>query len=271
MNRYKRLIASFLSIILFFGLSSNLFAANDSTTNPSTSHVEASPTPASASVVAPTRSLRNNSYYLESVRLTGMAETSYDEGDYDAATDYAKQALVQADLSDAYVAAQLKAKQVEDAIAAAKAKIEWAEQQQAASRFPEAYTQAKAAYEKALEQQKAGQLDDALASAQSVLTILAVVTEAGSDIKAALKLPQQYTVRPWAISKDCYWNIAGRSWVYNDPLQWRTLYEANKDKMPDPNNPDLIHPGMIIDIPSLNGETRSGMWQEGETYDTFTR
>jgi hypothetical protein len=31
--------------------------------------------------------------------------------------------------------------------------------------------------------------------------------------------------------------------------------------MPDPANPDLIEPGMVIDIPSIRGETREGMWR----------
>jgi nucleoid-associated protein YgaU len=42
---------------------------------------------------------------------------------------------------------------------------------------------------------------------------------------------------------------------------WKVLYNANKSKMPDPNNPDLIEPGMVIDIPSVKGETREGMWR----------
>ncbi|MCL2473220.1 MAG: LysM peptidoglycan-binding domain-containing protein, partial [Treponema sp.] len=79
-------------------------------------------------------------------------------------------------------------------------------------------------------------------------------------------LPAQYTVRPWAASKDCLWNIAGRSWVYNDPRQWKRLYDANKAKMPEPNNPDLIHPGMVLDIPSIKGETRQGMWDASQAY-----
>jgi nucleoid-associated protein YgaU len=79
-------------------------------------------------------------------------------------------------------------------------------------------------------------------------------------------LPGQYTVRPWAVSKDCFWNIAGRSWVYGDPYKWRLLYNANKAKLPDPNNPNLIEPGIVLDIPSLQGETREGPWDANKTY-----
>jgi nucleoid-associated protein YgaU len=73
-------------------------------------------------------------------------------------------------------------------------------------------------------------------------------------------------VRPWVIYGDSLWNIAGRAWAFNDPWQWRRLYEANRDRMPQPGNPDLIHPGMILDIPSIRGEVRQGMWQPGVVY-----
>ncbi|MCL2480180.1 MAG: LysM peptidoglycan-binding domain-containing protein [Spirochaetaceae bacterium] len=79
-------------------------------------------------------------------------------------------------------------------------------------------------------------------------------------------LPAQYTVRPWSVSGDSLHNIAGRSWVYNDPCKWRVLFEANKNKMPEPDNPGLIEPGMILDIPIIRGEDRQGMWQENRNY-----
>ena len=56
--------------------------------------------------------------------------------------------------------------------------------------------------------------------------------------------------------------------MYNDPWQWRRLYDANKSKIPDSNNPDIIEPGMVIDIPSIMGETRQGMWDASKTYPT---
>jgi hypothetical protein len=48
-------------------------------------------------------SLRNNQYYLESVRLTRLAQQSYETGDYDASTQYAEDALRYAQLSDEWV------------------------------------------------------------------------------------------------------------------------------------------------------------------------
>jgi len=80
-------------------------------------------------------------------------------------------------------------------------------------------------------------------------------------------LPAAYTVRPWAVSKDCFWNIAGFPWVYGNPHKWRVLYNANKSKLPDPNNPNILEPGTVLDIPSIKGEARQGAWESGKTYE----
>jgi hypothetical protein len=82
-------------------------------------------------------------------------------------------------------------------------------------------------------------------------------------------LPAQYTVRTWKEERDCLWNIAGKPWVYNNPRQWRILYDANKDKLPDPTNPNWLEPGIVLDIPSIKGESRRGMWSEAKQYETF--
>ena len=79
-------------------------------------------------------------------------------------------------------------------------------------------------------------------------------------------LPARYTVRSWDKYGDCFWNIAGRPWVYGDPRRWPLLYQANKNKIPNPKNPDLIEEGMVMDIPSVNGEKRSGLWSPDAVY-----
>jgi nucleoid-associated protein YgaU len=81
--------------------------------------------------------------------------------------------------------------------------------------------------------------------------------------------PATYTVRPWAVSKDCFWNIAGFPWVYGDPHQWKLIYNANKSKLPDPNNPDSLEPGTVLGIPSIKGEVRQGAWESGKTYEAL--
>ena len=60
--------------------------------------------------------------------------------------------------------------------------------------------------------------------------------------------------------RDCFWRIAEYEFAYGDPSQWRLLYEPNRDKIPEPGNPDWIEPGTTIEIPSINGEVRAGTW-----------
>ena len=76
--------------------------------------------------------------------------------------------------------------------------------------------------------------------------------------------PRYYVVRLIPERRDCFWRIAEYDFVYGDPWKWPKLYEANKDKLPEPDNPSLIEPGIKLRIPSLSGERRSGTWQPPE-------
>jgi hypothetical protein len=99
-------------------------------------------------------------------------------------------------------------------------------------------------------------------------TTTTTTVQAGSNERIGNNvLPASYTIRPWSVSRDCFWNIAGRSWVYGDSHQWHTLYNANKAKLSDPNNPDKLDPGIVLDIPSLKGETRQGAWDPAKAYE----
>ncbi|MDR2536444.1 MAG: hypothetical protein LBD29_10490 [Treponema sp.] len=69
----------------------------------------------------------------------------------------------------------------------------------------------------------------------------------------------QYKVHSWNTSMDCFWNIAGRPWVYGDSSKWVVLYYANISKLPDPQNPNLLPPDMLLDIPPIAGEPRDGI------------
>jgi nucleoid-associated protein YgaU len=221
------------------------------------------------------RTILNNEYYLRSVRLTQLAKDTYEEGDYDASADYAEQAAEYARLSDEYVAMRL----ADYAIARAHSRYTWAGQVGAATRYPSEYEEAGTYYNQALEARRAEEWVPATESAERVLVILAnvqppsrpepSVTDVAEEPPGPSDgtLPAQYTVRNWNTTGDCLSAIAGWSWVYGDVYKWRSLYDANKDKLPDPNNPHLIQPGMVLDIPSLEGEVRQGMWDPAADYD----
>ena len=204
--------------------------------------------------------IRNNQYFRESQRLQTLAKTSYDEGDYDASTEYATEAIRYAQLSDEFVALQLLIREANLAITAARDRISWATARGIDKSYPNQFNEAQGYYNEALDSREKEEWEDAITLARRVLFVLADATE-------RLPLPAQYTVRTWMTERDCLWNIAGYSWVYNDAFQWKRLYEANKTKMPEPNNPDLIHPGTILDIPNIRGENRQGMWQAGRSYN----
>jgi nucleoid-associated protein YgaU len=208
----------------------------------------------------------NNEYYLRSIHLTRQARDAYEEGDYDASANYAEQAAEYARLSDEYVAMRL----ADYAIARAHSRYTWAGQVGAATRYPAEYEEAGTYYNQALEARRAEEWVPATESAERVLIALANVRAPDGTEPSGPRdgtLPAQYTVRNWNSTGDCLSAIAGWSWVYGDVYQWQTLYDANKDKLPDPNNPHLIRPGMVLDIPSLKGEVRRGMWDPVADYD----
>ncbi|MCL1928026.1 MAG: LysM peptidoglycan-binding domain-containing protein [Treponema sp.] len=221
----------------------------------------------------------NNQYYLESIRLNELAKEAFEEGNYDASADYAERAAEYARLSDEYVNMRL----AETAFERAHSRYTWAGSVGAATRYPAQYRAAVAAYNEAVAARQAENWDNTFDASNRVLAALANVKgfdgESGSFASALPPkpihesqrpaqgtLPAQYTVRQWNNTGDCFSAIASWSWVYGDAYQWRKLYEANKHKLPNPDNPHLMLPGMVLDIPSLQGETRSGMWNPSAEY-----
>ena len=221
--------------------------------------------------------IRNNNFFIESLRYNNLARLAFDEGKYVESTHYSEEAIRFAYLSDEYVLLRLKMMECDSAIAAAQTRLESLSANSA--RYPTEYSRAQTAFSEARSLRTAERWDDAIVAASRVLAALVNVADSlisqqpiaqqqtpGPGGEIVHPLPSQYMVRTWAVHGDCLWNIAGRPWVYNDPTQWRRIYEANIDRMPQRNNPDLIVPGMILQIPSISGESRLGMWEEGREY-----
>jgi nucleoid-associated protein YgaU len=57
---------------------------------------------------------------------------------------------------------------------------------------------------------------------------------------AGASVTRTYTV----VSGDSLSKIAKK--IYGDASRWKEIFEANKDKI---KNPDLIHPGQVLSIP----------------------
>ncbi len=98
-------------------------------------------------------------------------------------------------------------------------------------------------------------------------TVDKVVTDAPKDGVIQI-LPKYYIVRE-KTPVDSLWNIAGYSFIYSDARYWDTLYNANRNILTDAENPHVILPGQILEIPSLRGEVREGTYTPGSEYITF--
>ena len=207
-------------------------------------------------------SYTNNTYQKLANEYAKKAEMALDAGHYEESVEYSKLAEENAILSREYTEMMLARKDAEDNIKLAKNKLAWAEKVDAPNIYPMAYSAGKENIENA--DASFGEEDYSKASdfAKQALAALDGIVE-------TTPLPEFYIVRPWAETKDCYWNISGRHYVYNNPLLWENLYQANKDKMPKPEDPNLIHPGMKMKIPSITGEYRKGTYDSKKEYNAY--
>ena len=197
--------------------------------------------------------IRNNEYYIESLRLQKLAQETYDYGDYGLSASIAQEAIRNAELSDKYAASKL--------IPEAQRLLEWADDNGIEKKFPNNYNEGLTQYETSIDAYGNEEWHNSVIAAIKAIEIFGAFAGSAIPPSGTSGRPRQYTVRTWRVEKDCFWNIAGYPWVYGDPFKWKILYDANKSKLPDPENPDLVEPGMVLDIPSLQGEARQGMYR----------
>jgi nucleoid-associated protein YgaU len=235
---------------------------------------------ASAAATAAAQSLLDNPFYSEATALLAQAQSALDGGDYDGAASLARQAQQDLSQSDAWVASRTLFYRASGLLQVANDRIAFA-------KSVKADTSSKAVYDKAVSDATGAKTAlDAQLFDQSI-TLSRGVIDALKDVKAvaaapaapapapapatpaqaeAVTLPQYYVVRLVLPLRDCFWRIAAYPFVYNDPWQWKVLYEANRDVLENADNPDLIEVGMRFVIPSINGETRSGDYDPATEY-----
>lgn len=204
----------------------------------------------------------DNQYQKLAREYTTMSETAFDEGEYDRAIEYSLVAEENAELSEIYIAEMLAKYEANTRIIFAKSRILYGQSLKADISYPEAFETSKKALDNAELAYDIKNWATATSYAEEALIAL-------GGIKGIFPLPQYYIVTDSVGTNDCYWNIAAQPQIYNDPFLWKDLYQANKGEMVDPNNPDLIYPGMRMLIPSLNGEVREGIYSPAITYDTY--
>ena len=207
-------------------------------------------------------SYKNNTYQKLADEYNKKAKIAFDAGQYDDAVEYSKKAAENAELSRAYIDMMMARYNADKQMKLAQNRLAWAESVRADKTFPMAYSAAKEAFGNA---QSAYDKEDFAAAIDYAKQSLASL----DGVYEVTPLPEFYIVRPWAETKDCYWNISGRPYVYNNPLLWENLYQANKNSMPKPEDPNLIKPGMKMKIPSLTGEYREGVYSPSKKYEAY--
>lgn len=204
----------------------------------------------------------NNEFQRKSRAYTELATKAYDEGDYAAAVEYAREAEKNAALSASFIEGMLARSDAEKTLFSARTRLSWAKGINAEIYFPDAFKNASSSIDTAAEAFAEESWSWAKASAQAALDSLSVVKE-------IIPLPATWRVELWNSSKDCLWNIAGNPAVYGNPLLWEKLYEANRKSLKQPSNPNLLMPNMIINIPSIKGEYREGEYDRNRKYEPF--
>ncbi|PKL07975.1 MAG: hypothetical protein CVV51_11325 [Spirochaetae bacterium HGW-Spirochaetae-7] len=216
-------------------------------------------------------SLTDNPNYRKALDLQRMAKQYYDSGDYQKSMETSQQAEELSKVALAESEKQRMRWMANSYKNRASERIAFGEKNRAVTRYPDVWTQAKASYEIAQKTFLAEEYQASVDASRKVMELMAGVepeqkaaaapAPAPAPKPVASKvLPSIYEVRLIESRRDCFWRIAEYPFVYGDPWKWRLLYEANKDMIPDPNDPDLILPGMLMKIPSASGEVREGTW-----------
>lgn len=204
----------------------------------------------------------NNEYLAKAREYEALARLSFDEGDYDAAADYAAQSKEFSRLSDEYVARMLARSAARTRMTALEGRIAEVEGYPNAEDLFMNLDVARASLEAATGSFDAEDYVDARQYAENGLIALEGLAESGV-------LPASYVVRLLLPTRDMLWRIAAYPWVYNDKTKWPILWQANRDSFVQPDNPHLIEPGQVLIIPSLAGELRSGTWDPEAVYPVF--
>ena len=226
----------------------------------------------------PAQSLLDNEYYKKGQALKAQSDAALAAGDYDAATTLAAQAEEQFGKSDAYVEEMLGRYRANGWLARGN---ELLGQTKAAGKdksSPELFAEAaddiasaKACYDGGTYEDSIDFSKRAIETLESIPGVEPVAVEPVAEPvePGAPELPATYTVRLILERRDCLWRIAGYPFVYNNPWKWKVLYEANRDILLEPDNPDLIEVGQVLTIPSIAGEVRDGEYDPLLDYPTF--
>jgi len=219
------------------------------------------------------QALKDNPDYKKALELQAKADQAYAAGDYEAAYRYAEDAKQYSAKAEDYSSTLATRYRASNWLSLARQKLTEAEALGAKTRYAEEHKQAVDNYAQAQIAFRGGKWEESIEFSKNVVAWLASVVPATEEEPVTVVeqpvFPKYYVVRLILDDRDCFNKIAGYSWVYNDRYEWRILYEANKNVIRHPDNPHLIHPGQVFEIPSLYGEIREGTYDPDREYPTF--
>ena len=201
------------------------------------------------------QNLMDNQYMQQAREYRQQAKQALDAGNYDQAVELAAKAQEYTTKAEAEAQRLARMYRAHTIMAYARDRVDYVEQIGVAKQLGDLYTQAKDQLQAAQQAFEAEQYEQSVTDSRKVLSLLKDITprtvKGPQDI-----LPKYYTVR----RGDCLCRIARYSFIYGDKYAWRPIYEANKQKLPQPDNPHLIYPGEVFVIPSRHGELRMGTY-----------
>ncbi|HAE21240.1 MAG TPA: hypothetical protein DCG47_02810 [Spirochaetaceae bacterium] len=203
-------------------------------------------------------SLFDNPNFKQAQELRRQADVAFQQGDYLRAEELSKESERLSIIANNEAETQRLQWIANGWRNRASDRIAFGEKNNAAGQLGSVWVEAKAAFALAVAEYDSKRYAESTEASKKTLDLMKDFTAA----TAAPTLPASYVVRLIPARRDSFWRIAEYPFVYGDPWKWKVLYEANRHKLPQPNNPDLILPGMVIDIPSIKGETRSGNWND---------
>ena len=224
-----------------------------------------------AAAALPAQSLLDNEYYYKARDLQYESEVALNAGEYDKAASLAAEAREYLAQSDAYVAEMTQFYRANGWLSVANDRLRYAKSIGADVNFKESYDKAASDLRGAKFTMDAKEYDTSVILSKSAIDALKdiKVVQASTPepvVEAEPSWPEFYEVRLIPGRRDCLWRIAEYPFIYNNPWKWKLLYEENGSLLPDPKNPDLIEPGLILRIPSLDGEKREGTWDPNKSY-----
>lgn len=173
------------------------------------------------------KNIEQNVHFKRSMELRSLSQELLTSGDYDKAYNYAVEGLRELEKFESINALML----AEQRMNTAKQRGLHTQNSELYAQIVDEVDKAKGLIERESYRLSKNHSDKAL----SLLDELMKNSASG----------ETYTV----VKGDSMWKIAGRPSIYADPFAWPRIYMANKHRLRYPDNPDLIHPGQVFDIP----------------------